>query len=48
MVVGDKEDFAMISFVGDIDLDAISKLGSKVNINGSEHLKDLEKIKKNK
>lgn len=45
MVVGDKDDFAMISFVGDIDLDAISKLGNKVNISGGNHLKDLEKIK---
>ena len=34
-----------MSLLLDIDLDAISKLGAKININGSEHLKGLEKIK---
>jgi hypothetical protein len=46
MVVGDKEDFALISFVGDIDLNAISKLGKSVQINGVK-LDALEKVKGN-
>jgi hypothetical protein len=47
MIVGDKDDFALISFVGDIDLNAISKLGkSSININGVK-LDALEKVKGN-
>lgn len=47
MIVGDKEDFALISFVGDIDLNTISKIGDKVNFDGSKHLKSLENAKRN-
>lgn len=47
MVVGDKEDFALISFVGDIDLKEISKLGkANIDINGVK-LNTLEKVKGN-
>jgi hypothetical protein len=47
MVVGDKEDFALISFVGDIDLKEISKLGkANININGVK-FDTLEKVNGN-
>ncbi|MEP7321071.1 MAG: DUF4252 domain-containing protein [Saprospiraceae bacterium] len=44
MLVGGDDEFTLVSFVGDIDLNKIGKLGKSLNINGSEH---LEKIKKN-
>lgn len=44
MLVGGSDEFSMISFVGDIDLNKIGRLGKSLNIDGSEH---LEKIKKN-
>lgn len=41
------EDFALISFVGNIDLKKISKLSDKMDVKGMEHLEDLEKKQKN-
>jgi Domain of unknown function (DUF4252) len=46
MIVGDKDEFTMISFIGNIDLNKISKLSENLKIDGIEHLKDL-KDKKN-
>ncbi len=46
MLVGDKNEFTLISFIGNINLSKISKLANKLDINGIEHLKDL-KDKKN-
>ncbi|WP_046744765.1 DUF4252 domain-containing protein [Kordia zhangzhouensis] len=37
----------VVSLTGDIDLTQISKLTSKMDIPGGEHLKDVEKKKKN-
>lgn len=46
MIVGDKDDFALISFVGDIDLQSLSKLGkTNIEINGVK-MNVLENIKK--
>ena len=42
MLVGGDE-FALLSFVGNIDLNKISKLSSKAGIKGMEHLKKIEK-----
>ena len=42
MLVGGDE-FAMLSFVGNIDLNKISKLSSKAGIKGMEHLEKIEK-----
>ena len=41
------EDFALISFVGNIDLKKISKLSDKMDVKGMEHLEDLDKKQKN-
>jgi hypothetical protein len=42
LLVGGEDDFVLISFVGDIDLKKISKLGDKMDIEGLEHLEELE------
>lgn len=42
LLVGGDE-FVMLSLIGDIDLDKISKLASEMDVKGSEH---LEKVKK--
>ena len=44
MLVGGEDEFSLISFVGDLDLEKIGRLGKSLNIDGSEH---LEKLKKN-
>lgn len=41
------EDFALISFIGNIDLKKISKLSDKMDVKGMEHLEDLDKKQKN-
>ena len=46
MLVGEKSEFTLISFIGNINLDKISKLANNMKIDGIEHLKDL-KDKKN-
>ena len=43
MLVGGVKEFVMISFIGNISLDKISKLANKMNVDGMEHLKDLKK-----
>ena len=43
MLVGEPNEFTLISFVGKIDLDKISKLANKVDINGMDHLKSVKK-----
>jgi hypothetical protein len=42
MVVGGKDDNALISIQGDIDLKTISKLSKTMNIDGMENLKEIE------
>jgi vacuolar-type H+-ATPase subunit F/Vma7 len=42
LLVGGKEDFVLMSFVGKIDLKNISKLSKSLNIEGAEHLEELE------
>jgi vacuolar-type H+-ATPase subunit F/Vma7 len=46
MLVVDAKEFTLISFIGNIDLNKISKLAKGTKIDGLEHLKDL-KDKKN-
>ena len=41
------EDFALISFIGNIDMKKISKLSDKMDVKGMEHLEDLDKKQKN-
>ncbi len=46
LLVSSKDSFVMISFLGEIDLDTISKLANSVDMDGMEHLdkiKDKEK-----
>ncbi|MCB2221076.1 MAG: DUF4252 domain-containing protein [Bacteroidetes bacterium] len=43
MVVGGKDDNALISIQGDIDLKTISKLSKTMNIDGMENLEEIEK-----
>jgi len=38
LLVGALDEFVMLSFVGDIDLDKISKLANNIDIKGAEHL----------
>jgi hypothetical protein len=45
MLVGEKEEFTLISFIGNINLDKISKLANTIKIDGIEHLKDLKEKK---
>ncbi len=43
MLVGGDEDFALMSFVGNIDLDKLAKLSDSVDIDGLDHLDELDK-----
>ncbi len=45
MISVDEKGFTFISFVGDINLDALSKLGSDMDIKGMDQLKNA-KVKK--
>ena len=45
LLVGGKDDFVMMSFVGNIDLAKISKLAKKLDIDGAEHLEKVNKKK---
>lgn len=47
MIVGGKEDNAMVSIQGDIDLKTISKLSKSMNIEGMENLGEMDE-KENK
>ncbi len=42
LVVGSPDEFVLISFVGNIDLDKIGKLSKSIDIKGADHLKALE------
>lgn len=41
LLVGGKEEFVMLSFVGDINLKSISKLAKTMDVNGLEHLEKM-------
>jgi hypothetical protein len=43
MISVDAKSFTLLSFVGDIDLDALAKISSDMNIQGMSHLKDAKK-----
>ena len=43
LLVGGKDEFVMMSFVGNIDLDKISKLAKKLDIDGAEYLEKANK-----
>lgn len=45
MVAIDESGFTLMSFVGDIDLDAMSRLSSSMNIKGMENLKNARRKK---
>ncbi len=42
LLVGNPNEFVMLSFVGDIDLKKIGELSKVLNVEGAEHLKKLE------
>jgi hypothetical protein len=46
MVAGGDDDFAMLTLFGEIDLKQISKIGSKMDIDGLNHLRKLDKSNK--
>jgi hypothetical protein len=46
MIAGGDDDFAMLSLFGEIDLKQISKIGSKMDIDGLNHLRKLDKREK--
>lgn len=43
LLVGGKDEFVMMSFVGNIDLNKIAKLAKKLDIDGAEHLDKVNK-----
>jgi hypothetical protein len=43
MIAVDQEDFTMMSFVGDIDLDKFSRLAADMDIKGMENLKNVKR-----
>jgi hypothetical protein len=45
MIAVDDEGFTLMSFVGDIDLDKMSRLSSSMNIKGMENLKNAKRKK---
>ena len=46
MISGSGDDFTLISFIGDIDLNVLSKLSKDLDIDGIEHFEDLEDNRK--
>jgi hypothetical protein len=46
MVMGGNDDFMVLSLFGEIDLKAIGKIGSKMDISGLDHLNKLDKHNK--
>ena len=48
LLVGEADEFVMISFIGNIHLDSISKLGKVLDVDGAEHLEKLEEKDKAK
>ncbi len=47
LLVGGEDEFVMVSFVGNIDLDKISHLAKKLDVDGVEHLDKLDDRDKN-
>jgi len=47
LLVGSEEEFVMVSFVGMISLDKISKLANVLDVEGAEHLDKLEEREEN-
>lgn len=47
MVVGGNEEFMVMSIFGEIDLKQISRIGTKMNVKGLEHLQKMDKDQKN-
>lgn len=43
MIAVDKDGFTLMSFVGDIDLDRLSRLGADLDIKGMENLKNAKR-----
>jgi vacuolar-type H+-ATPase subunit F/Vma7 len=48
LLVGEADEFVMVSFVGNIHLDKISKLAKVLDVEGAEHLEKLEDQEKKK
>ena len=48
LLVGGKDEFVMVSFIGNIDLNKISKLAKVLDVEGAEHLDKLEDRPKEK
>jgi len=46
MMTVDDDDFTLMSFVGDIDLDKLSRLSADMGIKGMENLKNVKKANK--
>jgi hypothetical protein len=42
MISGSEDDFTLISFIGDLDLNVLAKLTKDLDIDGIEHFEDLE------
>ncbi len=43
MLVGGVKEFTLISFIGNINLDKLSKLANNLRVDGTEHLRELKK-----
>ncbi len=48
LMVGGGDEFVLLSFIGDINLDDISKLSKSLDMKGTEHLDKLDDRNKNK
>jgi hypothetical protein len=42
LLVGEEDEFVMVSFIGNIHLNKISKLAKVLDVQGAEHLEKLE------
>jgi hypothetical protein len=45
LMVGGGDEFVLLSFVGNLDLQKISRLANKLDVKGAEHLDKLEEKK---
>jgi hypothetical protein len=43
MIAADKDDFTLMSFVGNIDLDKLARLSSEMHIQGMDKLKNVKR-----
>lgn len=43
LLVGGKDEFVLLSFVGSLDLERIAKIAKKIDVDGAEHLEKLKK-----